>query len=342
MKNKYAELLANINNDPKDKHSSVLIIDGLNTFLRSFTMINHINSSGHHIGGLTGFLKSVGYAIKILNPTRVIITFDGVGGSSGRKNLFPDYKANRNTSRMTNYSIFNSKDEEVESISHQMERLIAYLHCLPVTLICVDAIEADDVIAKLTQQYEQDEKCKRIHIMSADQDFIQLVTNKTYVYSPSKKKIYTPSLVLEEYELTAKNFLIKKVLMGDKSDNIPGINGLGPKKLTKLFPQLITEQHLSLDDILEISKEKVNEHALYSSIIEYAYQLRINDRLMNLHNIELSDENNTEIENALLNANTSINKKQFLSMYYIDCLNNSIPNIEDWINVVFGSLSSFN
>ena len=158
MKNKYAELLANINNDPKDKHSSVLIIDGLNTFLRSFTMINHINPSGHHIGGLTGFLKSVGYAIKILNPTRVIITFDGVGGSSGRKNLFPDYKANRNTSRMTNYSIFNSKDEEVESISHQMERLIAYLHCLPVTLICVDAIEADDVIAKLTQQYEQDEK----------------------------------------------------------------------------------------------------------------------------------------------------------------------------------------
>jgi superfamily II DNA/RNA helicase len=87
-------------------------------------------------------------------------------------------------------------DEEVESISQQMERLIAYLHCLPVTLICVDAIEADDVIAKLTQQYEQDEKCKRIHIMSADQDFIQLVTNKTYVYSPSKKKIYNHSLVL--------------------------------------------------------------------------------------------------------------------------------------------------
>ena len=63
---------------------------------------------------------------------------------------------------------------------------------------------------------------------------------------------------------------------------------------------------------------------------------------MNLHDIMLSDENNIEIENALLNANTSINKKQFLSMYYVDCLNNSIPNIEDWLNIVFGSLSNFN
>ena len=340
-KNKYAELLSGINNDPRSKNSSVLVIDGLNTFLRSFTMINHINPNGHHIGGLTGFLKSIGYAIKQLDPTRVIITFDGVGGSNARRNLFPDYKANRNVNRMTNYSIFSSKDEESESIAQQMERLIVYLKCLPVTLICVDAIEADDVIAKLVEKYEQDEECRRIHIMSADQDFLQLVTNKTHVYSPVKKKIYTPSLVLEEYNLTSKNFIIKKILMGDKSDNVPGVSGLGDKKLAKLYPELMTEQQMTLQDVIKIAAEKINEHQLYASIIERSHQLHINERIMSLHHLPLSDENIAEIEDALENANTSIDKKQFLGTYYVDNLGNSIPNVENWLNEVFGGLSNF-
>jgi len=66
-------------------------------------MINHINPDGHHIGGLTGFLKSVGYAIKMIEPTKVVIVFDGVGGSNNKRNLYPEYKANRNKNRMTNY-----------------------------------------------------------------------------------------------------------------------------------------------------------------------------------------------------------------------------------------------
>ena len=98
-KNKYADILSKVNNDQRGVQDSILIIDGLNTFLRSFTMINHINPDGHHIGGLTGFLKSVGYAIKMIDPTKVIIVFDGAGGSNSKRNLYPEYKANRNKSR---------------------------------------------------------------------------------------------------------------------------------------------------------------------------------------------------------------------------------------------------
>ena len=106
MQNKYFDLISSIQPDKRTSLNSILIIDGLNAFLRSFTMINHLNADGHHIGGLTGFLKSIGYAIKMLSPTKVVIVFDGIGGSSARRNLFPDYKANRNANRMTNYSIF--------------------------------------------------------------------------------------------------------------------------------------------------------------------------------------------------------------------------------------------
>ena len=90
------------------------------------------------------------------DPTKVVIVFDGVGGSSARRNLFPAYKANRNTSRMTNYSIFSSKDEENESINNQMARLIQYLQCLPVTMICIDGIEADDTIGYLVGKSKEE------------------------------------------------------------------------------------------------------------------------------------------------------------------------------------------
>ena len=112
QKSKYTDLLINIQPDIRKELNSILIIDGLNAFLRNFTMINHINQDGHHIGGLTGFLKSIGYAIRMVDPTKVVIVFDGVGGSNARRNLFPDYKANRNVNRVTNYSIFQTKDEE--------------------------------------------------------------------------------------------------------------------------------------------------------------------------------------------------------------------------------------
>ena len=61
MQNKYFDLISSIQPDKRTQLNSVLIIDGLNAFLRAFTMINHINPDGHHIGALTGFLKSIGY-----------------------------------------------------------------------------------------------------------------------------------------------------------------------------------------------------------------------------------------------------------------------------------------
>ena len=288
MKSKYEQLLSNVQPDIRKELSSILIIDGLNTFLRSFTMINHMNPDGHHIGGLTGFLKSVGYAIRMADPTKVVIVFDGVGGSSARRNLFPAYKANRNTSRMTNYSIFSSKDEETESINNQISRLIQYLQCLPVTVISIDGLEADDIIGYLANKFQAYEETARVTIMSADKDFLQLVSDKIHCYSPTKKKIYTPKDVLEEFGVSSNNFLNYKILMGDQSDNIPGITGLGPKKLIKLFPELLSNTKIELDEIISLSADKVDENKLYLAVVERRHQLFINQQLMSLNGSFLS------------------------------------------------------
>ena len=340
MKSKYEQLLSNVQPDIRKELSSILIIDGLNTFLRSFTMINHMNPDGHHIGGLTGFLKSVGYAIRMSDPTKVVIVFDGVGGSSARRNLFPAYKANRNTSRMTNYSIFSSKDEETESINNQISRLIQYLQCLPVTVISIDGLEADDIIGYLANKFQTYEETAKVTIMSADKDFLQLVSDKVHCYSPTKKKIYTPKDVLEEFGVSSNNFINYKILMGDQSDNIPGITGLGPKKLIKLFPELLNNTKIELDEIISSSADKVDENKLYLAVVERRHQLFINQQLMSLNGSFLSPENKQLVKDAFNNS-YELNIPIFLQLYHNDKLGESIPNAQSWLTQLFGYPNSF-
>lgn len=320
-------------------NSKILIIDGLNTFLRSFAVINQLNSNYNHIGGLTGFLKSVGYSIDLLKPTRVIIVFDGPGATSAKKNLYPEYKGNRNPTKITNYSIFHNKEDEVESMKDQMSRLMQYLNLLPLDILCIQSVEADDVIGHLVERFEKDEETKEITIMSADQDFLQLVSNKTQIYSPTKKLIYDTPKVINDYQIHPNNFIIKKTLLGDDSDNIPGVDKLGPKKFQKFFPELLEEKIYNLDYIIEKSNKNLEENKLYSTIINFEYQLKINYKLMNLKDIFLTNENITLIENVLLREDIKLNKANFLIMYNNDNLGEAIPNVYYWISKNFNTLN---
>jgi DNA polymerase-1 len=322
--------------EPLQLNSRVLLIDSMNTFLRSFAMINHMNPSGAHIGGLTGFLKSIGFAIRHIKPTRVILVFDGTGSTTNKKNLFPEYKAHRKLQRITNWDGFNDKNDEAESIENQLVRLIQYLRCLPVSLLSIDKVEADDVIGYITKRTENE-----VHIMSADQDFLQLVTPKITVYSPIKKKFYTPKLVKEEYGLEAYNYLNQKILMGDNSDNIPGIKGLGPKKLFKLFPELEGTSVITLENILKKSKELVNEHGLYGNIINFEKQLLINQELMDLSDPIMPEDSTIEINEVINNEPNKLDKLHFLKLYNEDRLGNSIPNVEIWLSEIFSYLQSY-
>jgi len=338
--NKYKNIFEKITSEKQHIDNNILIIDGLNTFLRCFSVINMINPNGHHIGGLVGFLKSIGYAIKILDPTKVIIVFDGVGGSSSKRNLFPAYKSNRYANRITNYDSFKTKEEENEAIHSQIIRLIHYLKCLPLSIICIDGLEADDIIGNIVGTYEDNINTNNITVMSADKDFLQLVSEKTQIYSPSKKKVYKQNDVIDEYNVHPNNFIAYKVLLGDKSDNIPGIKGLGDKKLLKMFPELKNEAKFHLHEILEkSSKEKDND--LFAKINELSNQLQINNRLMNLKETSISLENLQIIKNNIQESN-GLNKSAFNTMYNSDLLGDSIPHVDNWIYTVFNTLEIIN
>ena len=151
-KSKYLSIFEEIKNkggslDGGEPNDKVLIIDGLNTFIRVFSVIPTTNEDGVHVGGIVGFLKSIGYVINMVSPTRVIIVFDGKGGSTRRRKIYPEYKQNRKTKYRVNRTYdFASQEDEKQNMIMQLQRCVEYLDTLPVTVLSYDNIEAYDTI----------------------------------------------------------------------------------------------------------------------------------------------------------------------------------------------------
>jgi len=318
------------------KNSKVLIVDSLNTFLRSFAVIHHLNPSGAHIGGLAGYLKSVGSVIKHLEPTRVILVFDGQGGSTNKRYLYPEYKANRHITKITNWDAFDTQEEESEAITHQIMRLIDYLKCLPVDLVAIDKIEADDVIGYIAQKFPE-----KVSILSTDQDYLQLVSDKISVFSPVKKTIYYPDGLLKEYGIPAHNFLLHKVIVGDKGDNVPGVKGIGVKTLLKLYPQIKEDRKVRLIEILEYSKQNIEKSKHYGDVLNFAYQLDINQKLMDLKDPNIPEEDRERLDAMILNPRNVYKPSEFLSLYHEDHLEKTLQNPQIWLNETFAKLKDY-
>lgn len=340
----YLKLLDSINQDNEKeptfhKNDRVLIVDGLNLFLRNFAMINFVNEAGTHTGGLGGFLRSLGSLINLTKPTTVYVIFDGIGGATNRKNLLPEYKSGRNVTRLTNWDIFGDIDSENQSKVDQIVRLIHYLKCLPIKVISLDKVEADDIIAFLSKKLVEKYNSK-VTIVSADQDFTQLVTNKITHYRPVKKEFYTPDKVIQEYGIHPENFIIYKTLMGDSSDKVPGIKGLGKKGLLKKFPEL-ADRKLSLQEIIDISARKYQEHIVYSRVVFEKENLEKNYKIMDLHNPLLDEDEKGFLEEFIEEPIEGLKIVPFLTLYREDGLNNTIKNPDFWLRDTFKILNSF-
>ena len=323
-----------------NKHDRVLLIDGLNLFFRNFAMLNFVNEDGVHVGGLGGFLRSLGTLINRIQPTSVYVVFDGVGSTINRKNLLPEYKSNRNITRITNWDIFESLDDEHAAKVDQIVRLIHYLQCLPVKTLSLDKVEADDIIAHLATKLSSDYGSK-VFIVSSDKDFIQLVDENIIVYRPIEKDYYTTDTVIEKFGISAANFILYKVLMGDASDKVAGVKGLGEKKLMKLFPEL-SQRILTLQDILNISEVKLKENIIYARVLDMQDQLEKNYRIMNLHNPMLDDIEREFLDAIIEYPLPELDNMKFLKYYHEDGLKHLIKNIDYWIQNTFKDLISYN
>ena len=315
------------------RHDRVLVLDGLNLFFRNFAMLNMVNPDGVHVGGLGGFLRSLGALIRQIQPTSVYVVFDGAGSSTNRKNLLPEYKSGRNISRITNWEIFDDLDDEHNSKIDQIVRLIQYLKLLPVKTVAIDKVEADDIISVLSKKLEEKYN-SNVFIVSSDKDFIQIVTDKTIVYRPMEKEYYTKNTVQEKFGVLTENFILQKTLLGDNSDKVPGVKGLGPKKLAKLFPEL-GEKPITLDDIFDISARKFKENIIYSRIVQDQDRLENTYKIMDLSTPMVSEREIEYVDQLVASDLPELNNELFITLYNEDKLGGMIRNLEFWLQENF-------
>ena len=343
--NKYQELFRQLQkekesiNQRPDDH--LMIFDGLNTFIRSFAATPSTNEDGEHIGGITGFLYSIGKCVRDFKPSRCIIVFDGVGGSKRRKKIYKDYKGNRvNKTRLRRHDHhFASHEQEQEAMRFQFSRLVSYLDALPITFLSMDGIEADDTIAYITQMYES--ISKKITIVSTDRDFYQLVNNQIEIWSPIKKKMYDTERVINEFGVHPKNYVMYRSFTGDKSDNIPGVSGIGPKTLLKHVPNLDKEQEYELETLWETCNDKIDDSKTYKKILDNQDIISDNWRLMNLKLLDIPAQTKSNIRRIMESKVTELNKVEFRRLFMEDKMWSVMKNMPDWLNNTWLSLSAF-
>jgi len=345
----YAELLRQIREDHErqssglEKDSKVLIIDGLNSFIRVWSASPIVNDDGEHIGGYIGFMRSIAAIIRQFKPTRCIIVFDGKGGSARRKKMHSGYKEGRSMSTRFNRREDvgeQTVEEEIASMRLQMSKLSEYLECLPVTLMSIDNIEADDTIAYLTTEVFRP-KGSEVIIMSDDKDFIQLINEKTSVWRPVEKKYYTPKEVNDKFGVPSHNFIHYKVFMGDGSDNIKGINGVGIKTLQAKLPLLLEDRIVTLEELLDFCKARQQEHKIYRTIVDSEMSMRLNWQLMSLEDLDIASNFKLMIADMAEREIPKLDTYNFKKMFMFDRAYTAIPNVDTWLANSFASLDVY-
>ncbi len=345
MKGLYKNILNEVSEEHKTNHlrernSRVLIVDGLNTFIRSWTVNPTMNEDGDHTGGVVGSLKSIGYQIREFNPTRCVVTFDGKGGSKSRKKIYEGYKAGRENRRFrVNRQYGEMMDEEQEQLSmkQQFVWLNDVLDYLPLQTMIYDGIEADDTIGYLTKHTQFDLDGEVI-IVSTDKDFLQLVSDKVKVFSPTKKKLYDKQMVFDEFGIWPTNILLYRTLDGDSSDNIPGVKGCAKKTLVKRFPELSEDKHITHEEFFSLCEDKRGKIKLYDDILNAKDQVIMNRDLMRLDNPLIPTNQKLKILDRFNENDIEFKKLDFLKVGQKYKILQNWRDINDWLHSTFHNI----
>ena len=327
---------------PRVMNDHILVIDAMNMLIRSFSLLKAMNPDGTHIGGIVGFLRSLGYVTRIFDPTRVIVVWDGKGGASNRKNINPDYKAQRATSRITHWGLYDTKEQEMEALIGQLLRVQEYLETLPLTQIGIEKLEADDIIAFIAKRASAS-NVKKCTIVSSDKDFLQLIDDTVEVYAPIKKTTFTKDNALKELKVLPQNYNIVKALLGDHSDNLTGVKGLGIKTILSEWKSFTYDPYASLQDIwdhCETQMEQDKPKKIFAKILHNWDKVMNNFEIMDLHKSTLDEKEKEFVKEAFKQPVPKVHIGGFLSLLEEDNIEGITKNTVGWLDNFRGVITN--
>ena len=231
----------------KQKLKKLFIIDGYAILYRAhYALIRNplITSYGFHTSALFGFTNQLIKIIKDENPDYLVCAFDSKE-KTFRHKIYSDYKANR--------------PEMPEELQKQIPHLWELLDGMNIPVLRKPGYEADDIIGTVTESV-LDKKIESF-IVSGDKDFMQLINDKVFLYTPGKRSsapdIYDKDGVIKKWGLPPEKIIDLLALMGDSSDNVPGVAGVGVKTAVKLLKEYDNIESV-LDNASKISNKRVH------------------------------------------------------------------------------------
>ena len=252
------------------------IIDGYAVLYRShYALIRNplVTSYGLHSSALFGFINQVMKLIRSEDPDYIACAFDSKE-KTFRHDMYKEYKANR-----------SPMPEEMQM---QLPHLWELLEAMKMPVIKKPGFEADDIIGTLAIQ--ADAVGLDTYIVSGDKDFMQLINDHIYLYAPGTKKIREPIIydrkkVEEKWGVPPEKIIDLLGLMGDSSDNVPGVSGVGAKTAVKLI-----KEYGSLEGALENSN-KVTNKRVYNGLVEDVENAKLSKELVTIcKDVELTSK----------------------------------------------------
>ncbi len=226
---------------------SIFLIDGMAIIFRSYYALMSARmqtKSGFPTGAIYGYLNTIIKIIETYHPNYIALAFDSKE-KTFRHEKYPDYKANR--------------PEPPEDLILQLQKIYDITECLGIKTVKIPGFEADDIIGSITKAFDQ--SCQ-LFLVTPDKDFAQLVHDDVKLLKPSKKNdafdLFGPEEVKTQFGVYPDQFKDLLALMGDSSDNIPGIPGIGPKTAANLLNQYQTIENIY--DHLNDQKPKIQSN----------------------------------------------------------------------------------
>ena len=210
----------------------IFIIDASNYIFRSYYAIRHMsNSKKVSTNAIYGFIRSIQKIQKDFSPEYMAVVFDGPRNKASRTAIYKDYKANR--------------EKAPDDLYPQIGFAKQYCEAFGLPVVEIDGFEADDAIGAVAKFAASNNM--HAYLCSSDKDLCQLVDEKTSIIHTHKNNHQIDQkTVLDKYGITPEQFIDYLAIVGDTSDNIPGIKGFGPKTAAKLL-----QEYGSLGKILE-------------------------------------------------------------------------------------------
>jgi 5'-3' exonuclease len=295
----------------------VLIVDALNAYLRAYIVDPSLSAHGDPIGGLKGFIKILQKLVRHTKPDNVIVVWDGPNGSKKRKTMDKNYKAGRKPIRL-NRSFHNlTDDEELQNKMWQQSRVIEYFNEMPIMQFMLPEIEADDVIAYITQLslYNGWQKI----IVSNDRDFMQVCDEETILWRPTKDEFLNTKRIIDQTGVHPTNMALARAIIGDVSDNLPGVRGAGFITVAKRLGSLLSvEKTATIDEVIEYCAQMESHLKFYDNIAENKGLIEHNYKMMQLYVPQMSVQSKTHVKESIQNFECEFNKTQIIGMMRAD------------------------